>query len=188
MTSTASSSRVRVYMACSLDGFIAGPDHDVSWLEEDLSAPGDLEPDPAAVEFDDFMAEVGAMLMGRSTYEVVVGFNEWPYDQTPVLVATRRPLEPVVPTVRRVEGDIVELVAQAKAAAGPGDVYLDGGDLIRQALDADLVDELIVTRVPVLLGAGTRLYEGVASRKRFQFVAHRPMRGGMLQVTLRAVR
>ena len=63
-----SSSRVRVYMGCSFDGFIAGPDHDISWLDESYSAAGDLQPDSDVLTFERFMSEVGAMLMGRRMF------------------------------------------------------------------------------------------------------------------------
>ena len=83
-------SRVRVYLGCSFDGFIAGPNDDLSFLH--APAP-EGSPDPAdsdALGFEDFMAQVGAMLMGRKTYEIVAAMGVWPYGVTPVLVATHR--------------------------------------------------------------------------------------------------
>ena len=178
--------RVRVYMACSLDGFIAGPDHDISWLHQDHSAPGDLAKDPAALEFDEFMSQVGAMLMGRSTYEVVAPMaaeGPWIYGELPILVATRRPLSPVAKTISATQGPIEELIDQAKALAGDKDVYLDGGDVVRQAIDANLVDELTITFVPILLGKGARLFDGLLKRTALQFSAHHAFGGGLLQVS-----
>ena len=170
--------RVRVFIACSLDGFIAGPDDDLSWLptgagEDDFG-------------YSDFMAGVGALLMGRGTYDVVEAFEGgWPYGERPVVVAIHRPLTPKVPTVRAGTGTIAELVAMARAAAGERDVYVDGGDLIRQALDAGLVDDMIVTIVPVVLGAGHPLFAGVTRRHALQLVSHRAAREGLVQLTLR---
>lgn len=147
------SGRVRVFIASSLDGFIAGPNDDLSWLP----APEGDDHGYAA-----FMAEVGALLMGRRTHDVVAGFaGEWPYGDKPVLVATRRALAAKSPTVRAVTGTIAGMVAEALETAGGRDVYLDGGDLIRQALDAGLIDELIVSVIPVVLGAGIPLFAGV---------------------------
>lgn len=77
------------------------------------------------------------MLMGRRTYDVASGFEgEWPYGETPVLVATTRPLSPVHKSVSAMSGTLEELVARARELAGARDVYLDGGVLIRLALDA----------------------------------------------------
>ena len=168
-------------MACSMDGFIAGPDDDLAWLSEGAPAPTDPTD---ALGFDAFMAQVGAMLMGRRTYEVVAAMGAWPYGDTPVLVPTHRPLDPVVPTVRAIEGDIRELVAQATEAAGDNDVYLDGGTLIRQALNEGLVDELCMTLVPILLGDGIRLFDGLNGRTRLAFTEHHSL-GGMVQLTVR---
>lgn len=180
-------SRVRVYIACSLDGFIAGEGDDLSWLASSESASDRrTESDPGAVSFEDYMRDVGALLMGRRTYDVVAGFGgAWPYGERPVLVATRRPLEPIHPWVRPIEGEIAHMVAAARAAAGARDVYIDGGDLIRQALDADLVDHLIVTMVPVVLGRGHPLFAGVAKRHSMELLGHHRFEGGMVQLHFR---
>jgi dihydrofolate reductase len=170
-------------MACSLDGFIAGKDDDLSWLEPDEGAKG--QSDEGAVDFQGFMSEVGALLMGRRTYDVVMGFpGEWPYGDTPVLVATSRSLEGAAPTVRAVSGTTEELIVAARDAAGDKDVYLDGGALIRAALDAGLIDELIMTIVPTVLGDGIPLFTGTKQRHRFEFTGHHSL-DGMVQLHAR---
>lgn len=180
-------SRVRVYMACSLDGSIAGPGDDLSFLQDPAYVPGEDAEPTGALQFDAFMAQVGAMLMGRRTHDVVAAMGVWPYGDVPVLVATRRPLEPAADTVSAVRGDIHALITEAKAAAGDLDVYLDGGNLIRQALDAGLVDELCVTLVPILLAqGGIRLFDGLIETTRLEIVEHHRM-GGMLQLTARVL-
>ncbi|MFT5142692.1 MAG: dihydrofolate reductase [Rhodothermales bacterium] len=194
------SGRVRVYLACSLDGFIAGVDDNLLWLpgaepdtphESDAPDPppdadsGDL-PDDCVVTYDDFMADVGALLMGRRTLDVVLGFGvRWPYGETPVLVATHRRFAPPVDSVRAVQGDIADLVGLALEAAEGKDVYLDGGNLIRQALDAGLVDEMIVAIAPVLLGDGLPLFAGLANRQDFEFVWVGRLGMGMVQYCVR---
>ncbi|HSM36217.1 MAG TPA: hypothetical protein VK837_07470, partial [Longimicrobiales bacterium] len=132
--------RVRVYIASSLDGFIAGPDHDLSWLTGPEAANPGGETDPGALTFEAFFADVGALLIGRGTFDVVREMAWWGYGDRPVLVATHRDLgDGVRDTVRAVSGSIEELVAQAKEAAGEKDVYIDGGGLIRQAAAAGLI-------------------------------------------------
>ena len=170
MTPTA---RCRVFIASSLDGFIAGPDDELDWLEFD----GEIDD-----TFSPFFEQVGALLMGRRTYDVVSGFDEWPYGKTPVLVATTRPLPDTQPSVRAVTGSIVEMVAEAKRVADGRDVYLDGGELIRSALDVDLIDELTVTMVPIVLGAGRSLFAGVGNRHDLELVSHRPIGAGLVQL------
>jgi len=103
-------------------------------------------------------------------------------------VATHRPLVPLAPTVRAVSGDIDALVATARAAAGARDVYLDGADLVRQALDARLVDAMTITFVPVLLGAGVRLFEGLLARHALTFRSHHRLGRDLVQLTVDVTR
>ena len=174
-------SRVRVFIACSLDGFIAGPDDDLSWLP---GAEGNDDEDGIEDSgYGGFIRQVGALLMGRRTHDVVASFDgRWPYGERPVLVATHRPLESKSDTVRAVSGDIGSLVSQAKEAAGDADVYLDGGGMIRQGLDAGLVDELTVTVVPIVLGRGVPLFAGSARRHELRLVEHRALSDDMMQL------
>ena len=183
--------RVRVYLASSLDGFIAGPDDDLSWLEgpngpNTSSTPG-MPADMGGLAYEDFIADVGSLLMGRRTYDVVRGFDvPWPYGDRPVLVATHRPLDPDPPTtVRAVQGSIRDMIASAKEAAGDADVYLDGGVLIRAAAEEDLIDDLTLTFAPIALGAGHPLFAGMSRRYPLDILSFHPFTGGMLQVRAR---
>ena len=167
----------RVFVASSLDGFIAGPDDELDWLERD----GDIED-----TFTPFFEQIGALLMGRRTYDVVMGFDvPWPYGDTPVLVATTRPLPDTNPMVRPVTGDVADMVAEATRVAGDRDVYLDGGELIRNALEAGVVDEMIVTMIPVVLGAGRALFAGVGNRHELELLRHREIGGGFVELVYR---
>jgi dihydrofolate reductase len=169
--------RVRVFLASSLDGFIAGPGDDLSWL------PAGGEPGPGALTLEALLADVGAMLMGRRTYDVVAGFDgPWMYGEVPILVPTHRPLEAARPTVRAGEGSIDALLDQALAVAGERDVYLDGGQLVQQALAADRVDELVLTMVPIVLGGGVPLFDRLAEPRRFRFGPPATY-GSMVQLT-----
>ena len=172
--------KIQVYCAVSLDGFIAGPDDDLSWLGD----PGqDQAGEPGTVDFASFMQQTGAMLMGRRTFDVVMGFGgAWPYGSTPVLVATSRALGEAPASVSARIGDIRDLCRQAERLAGNGNVYVDGGSLISQALDADRVDEMILTVVPVLLGNGVPIYRG-EQRHRFES-RYLGKIGSMMQVRL----
>ena len=129
------------------------------------------------------------LIMGRRTYDVVKGFGgEWPYGDRPVLVVTRRPLESDLPQARAIQGDIGDIVASAQEAAGDKDVYLDGGQLIRQAMDAELVDDLILSVAPIVLGEGHALFAGVGARHKLEFTATHTMANGMLQIHARPIR
>lgn len=149
---------IRVFIATSLDGFIAGEDDDLSWLPVPTEGGEDYG-------FGEHMAATAAILMGRGTYDVASTLEgAWPYGDTPVYVATTRPLEGAPPTVRAVSGDAVDLVAAVQAEVGDGGIYVDGGKVIRQLLDAGLIDELTITVIPVILGKGAPLFAGSAFR------------------------
>lgn len=182
-----SSPRVRVYLGCSLDGCIAGPEHDLSFLMEHPPEPD--EPTGDGLGFEAFISEIGAMLMGRRTYQVVLDHGAWPYGELPVLVATNRDLPPAPQggDARAVRGPIEQLIAEAKVVAGDKDVYLDGGDLVRQGLEAGLVDELCLTFLPLVLGRGIRLWDGLRSRTDLEFEPPRRLGRRMVQITARVV-
>eukprot|EP00658_Telonema_sp_P-2_P014251 TRINITY_DN15413_c0_g1_i2.p1 TRINITY_DN15413_c0_g1~~TRINITY_DN15413_c0_g1_i2.p1 ORF type:complete len:186 (-),score=45.66 TRINITY_DN15413_c0_g1_i2:423-980(-) len=143
-----------VYIATSLDGYIARENHDLDWLPQ---------PDGADdFGYGDFMASVQAIIMGRRTMEAVVGFDcDWPYDK-PVTVMSSSlehipdKLEGKQVTVR--SGGLSELLQEMRQQSGVTRVYVDGGTLIRSLLEQDLVDEMVLTTVPVLIGGGVRLF------------------------------
>lgn len=175
-------SALRAFFAQSLDGFLAGDDDDLSWLPQPSDATGDAG-------FGAFLEQVGALLMGRRTYDVVRGFDgPWPYGERPIVVATTRPLPPGPPGVCARAASIAELVTEAKERAAGRDVYLDGGALLRQALDAKLLDELTVTVVPAVLGRGIPAFAGALARHPLELLRSQALHSGMMQLTYRPIR
>jgi len=166
-------SGVRVFIATSRDGFIAGPDDDLSWL-----------PDGHGGEdygYEAFMADTSAIVMGRRTHDVVQGFGiDWPYGDTPVFVVTSRPLETDEPSVQAVSGTPAEILARVREVTDGG-VYVDGGEIIRQFLDADLIDEATITVIPVDIGEGVPLFATDAQRQRLREGEHRVFPSGVEQ-------
>lgn len=146
------------HTATTLDGFLADPDDSLDWLlRQEQGAEGEGE-------FADFMAGVGAILMGSTTYEWVVrhldeaGGGAWPYS-VPSWVMTSRALEPLAGAdVRFASGDVREVHAAMREAAGDRALWVvGGGDLAGQLADAGLLDEVVVSVAPVVLGAGRPL-------------------------------
>ena len=147
-------SRVVVQAAMSLDGFIAGPEHDMDWVFEYTT------PD----EFPDIVAATGAMLSGRRSYDVGQRDAGKPSGEAyggawdgPVFVLTHEPPAPDA-AATFLSGDIEAAVAIARRAAGTKDLVIIGADVARQCLQHGLVDEILLLLLPVLLGDGTRLY------------------------------
>jgi len=154
-------SLTQYYTATTLDGFIADPNDSLEWLftrDQDREGP---------LNYGAFIAEVGALAMGSTTYEWVFEHEfagkdpsewKWPYD-VPCWVFTHRDL-PVVPgaQVEFTSADVATVHAQMVAAAGGRNVWIvGGGDLVGQFADAGLLDEVIVYVAPVTLGAGKPL-------------------------------
>lgn len=139
-----------VFIATSLDGFIARPDGRLDWLPE----PDEAEDYGYAA----FMASVDVLVMGRTTFDVVRSFGSWPYGGTRVVVLTRRPLPDDLPPTASGSSLEPEPLLRQLGADGIQRVYVDGGRTIQRFLRAGLIGELIVTRVPVLLGEGIPLF------------------------------
>ncbi|WP_432487757.1 dihydrofolate reductase family protein [Kineococcus sp. SYSU DK018] len=138
-----------VFIATSLDGFIARPDGDLRWLTErgeDIGETG----------YDEFIAGVDHLVVGRGTYEKTLSFDEWPYGGRQVLVLSSRLEAEADPRVQVVP-DLDALVA-ALTDSGARRVYVDGGRTVTSMLAAGLVHELTITTAPVLLGEGLPLF------------------------------
>ena len=139
------------YVAASADGYIADRDNRLEWL---LS----FGFEQFQAHYDAFMTGVGALVMGSATYEFILGQDEpeWPYTGLPVWVVTHRQLPSVEgPDLRFVQGTVDELHPRIASSAGERDVWLvGGGNLAAQFADAGLLDRLLITYMPVMLGAG----------------------------------
>jgi dihydrofolate reductase len=154
-------SLTQYYTATTLDGFIADADNSLDWLFTREQDRGGL------LNYADFIAGVGALAMGSTTYEWILDHEfadkdpadcKWPYD-IPCWVFTHRELQ-VVPNARveLTSGDVAAVHADMLAAAGGRNVWVvGGGDLAGQFADAGLLDEIIVYVAPVTLGAGAPL-------------------------------
>jgi dihydrofolate reductase len=167
--------RASVFVGTSLDGFLARPDGSFDFL-----SPGGVEPEPHG--FDEFLATVDALVMGRNTFDVVLPFPTWPYGQKPVFVLTSRPLPsaPEGAIVERMSGTPSEVLSQL-ASRGFHHVYVDGGATIQAFLRAGLIQRLVVSRVPVLIGAGIALFGAVDADIPLRLIATRQFPSGLVQ-------
>ncbi|MFD0690132.1 dihydrofolate reductase family protein [Actinomadura fibrosa] len=138
-----------VFIATSLDGYIARADGDIEWLTSRGEKAGDTG-------YDDFAAGVDTLVIGRGTYEKVLTFGEWPYEGKRVAVLSTRLPEDADPRVT-VHRDLGALMRDL-TGHGARRVYVDGGQVIQAFLRAGLLDDLTITTVPVLLGGGLPLF------------------------------
>lgn len=142
---------IRLYIAVSVDGFIAPPDGTSAWLADyDANLYG----------YADFIAGIETVVMGRASYEEALGLGDWPWPgRRCVVLTSRRIAPPPGAEVETASGDVEELAAKLRRES-PGDVWLLGGArAARPFLAAGLVDRLELFQIPVLLGDGIRLFE-----------------------------
>jgi dihydrofolate reductase len=165
--------KASTFVGVSLDGFIARLNGSFDFLPE-----GGGEPHG----YDEFMASVDALVIGRNTYEIVLAFDAWPYGAKPVFVLSTRPIEPAPAgaIVEQMSGTPVD-VTQQLSQRGIRHAYVDGGITIQRFLQAGLIQRLTITRVPVLIGTGIPLFGVVPHDIRLRHVATRDYASGLVK-------
>jgi len=165
--------KTSVFVGISLDGFIARQNGALDFLEAGGGAPHGYE---------EFIASVDALVIGRYTFDTVLGFGGWAYGTKPVFVLSSRPLPPtpVGAVVQRMAGEPAAIVAELEAR-GIGHVYVDGGVTIQRFLRAGLIQRLIITRLPVLIGSGIPLFGSLPRDIPLRHIATRQYQGGLVQ-------
>ena len=164
---------VSVFVGTSVDGFIARPNGDLDFLP-----PGGGEPHG----YNEFIATVDAIVIGRKTFETVLAMEGWPYGDKRVVVLSSRPLDlsGADGIVEQMAGSPAE-IASRLAASGAHHLYVDGGVTIQGFLRAGLIQRLIITRVPVLIGEGVPLFGTLSRDIRLRHIATRHYPSGLVQ-------
>ena len=165
---------VSVFVGASLDGFIARPNDDLDFLP-----PGGGEPHG----YNEFIASIDAIVIGRKTFEKVLTFDTWPYGDKRVVVLSSRPVDLSAAgkgVVEQMAGPPAEIVSKL-AASGAHNLYVDGGITIQGFLRAGLVERLIITRVPVLIGDGIPLFGALTRDLRLRHVATQHYPSGLVK-------
>src|SRR3954462_9585414 len=161
-----------VFIATSLDGYIARPNGSLDWLEpfhgEDHG-------------YLDFFNGMDALVIGRGTYDTVLSFPEWPYGDKRVIVCTSRPANPV--KGEELWAGTPRALAERLATEGVGRVYLDGGALIRGFLEDGVpIDELTLNLIPVILGSGIPLFAPGLPELRVRLAGSKAFPSGLVQL------
>jgi dihydrofolate reductase len=163
--------RFSVFIATSLDGYIARANGDIDWLQI-------VHPLDESHGYDAFFASCDTLVVGRGTYDTALGFADYPYAAKRVIVMTHRPA-----TSRHgeefVAGRATDIAARVDDARR---VYVDGGDVIRQFFAAQLITDVTISIVPIVLGAGIRLFDRGEGEHRLQLLEHRAWQSGLVQL------
>ena len=170
--------KVSVYIATSLDGFIARENGDLDWL------PGsDGKSDDEDYGFHEFMDSVDVLVMGRKSYEMVLSFGKWPYGSKRVVVLSSKLI--------RIPDDLAETVESRSCAPAElvkdliktvaKHLYIDGGKTIQGFLNAGLIQEIIITRIPTLIGSGIPLFGPLNKDRKLGHIETRSFANGFVQ-------
>ncbi len=163
-----------VFVGVSVDGFMARPNGDIDWLPA-----GGGEPHG----YDEFMASVDAIVLGRKSFEKVLTLGPWVYGDKRVVVLSTRPVDlsaAIGGVVEQMSGPPADIVSRL-AASGAHHLYIDGGITIQSFLRAGLIQRLVITRVPVLIGEGIPLFGALPRDTRLRHVATRHYPSGLVQ-------
>lgn len=173
-----------VFVGMSLDGCLARADGSIDWLE----AMNARVPSGEDLGFGEFMQSVDAIVMGRATFQTVMQFPDWPYGEKPVIVLSRTwsRLPDAAPATASLSGEAPRALVERLSAQGMRRIYVDGGATVQSFLADGLIREMTITTLPILIGAGRRLFgatqfdvllEHVSTRVQCGFVQtvwHRP--------------
>jgi len=154
--------KISVYIATTVDGFIARLNGELDWLP---GSDGATDPELGDEDFgfNDFMNSIDTLVMGRNTYELVISSGQWPYGDTKVIVLSSKlkELADFVPDTVYLKNSSPDEIYNELKKSGSHHLYIDGGKTIQAFLRAGLINEITITKVPVLIGDGIPLFSGL---------------------------
>ena len=162
-------------MGVSLDGYVAGEGGSLEWLKIVETDP------PEDTGYAALMADVDALVIGRNTYDAVIGFKPYPYSGKRVIVLTTRLAE--AQHGESFYNGSLEPLLETLALEGVERIYLDGGNAVRQGLEAGVVNDLTISTLPIILGSGIKLFERGMPRSRWTLTSSRSFGSGLVQAT-----
>ncbi|MBX2822687.1 MAG: dihydrofolate reductase family protein [Rhodothermaceae bacterium] len=169
-----------MYLAMSLDGFIARPDGDIEWLHRPEYSVNNLQ----GLSYDEFISTVDALVMGRHTFEKVLSFGVWPYEGTTVVVLSNSGIaipEHLEGKARVLSGKPEDIVAQL-GEEGKAHLYIDGGATVQHFLKAGKINEMTITCIPILLGDGISLFGSIGAEVPLRLIESTSSENGFVQV------
>jgi dihydrofolate reductase len=174
-----------VFIATSLDGYIARPNGKLDWLENAA-----IKDDHEDYGYQQFMAGVNSVVMGRRTFERIARYSEWPYKGKQVIVLSRSLKLPPADFADKIDvfSRPVELLAVELQHHGVRKVYVDGGSTIQSFLSAGLIDDVILTQIPVLIGRGIKLFGELPEDVKLKLIQSQSFPSGFVQNHYRVLR
>ncbi|WP_417795772.1 dihydrofolate reductase family protein [Terasakiella pusilla] len=163
-----------IFIATSLDGFIARTDHQLDWL---IKQPSEAEDHG----YEAFISNMDGLIMGRGSFETLLSFNEWPYKKPTIVMSKSltpdqipKKLRGKVTLTRQKPEELMEDLAWSKA-------YIDGGKVIQSFINAGLIEDMIITTVPILIGDGISLFGSIERDIDLKLISSNAFKSGMVQ-------
>jgi len=167
--------KTTVYIGTSLDGFIARNDGDIDWLTRFAN-------DEAILAYNEFMSGIDAIVIGRGTFEKVLTFPSWPYEKKAFVLSTSIKQ---VPDILREKITVLSMkpkeLLNYLSGNGFSSIYVDGGKVIQAFLKEDLIDNLIISKVPVLIGSGIPLFDYLDTDLQFGHIQTQVSSNGLVR-------
>ena len=174
--------KTTVYIGTSLDGFIARKDGDIDWLTQFAN-------DEAIHAYEEFISRIDAIVIGRGTFEKILTFPSWPYEQKAFLLSNS------IKQIPDILGEKITLLSMKPkellnylSGNGFTSIYVDGGRVIQEFLKEDLIDELVISKVPVLIGTGIPLFDYLDTDLKFKHIQTQVSSNGLVRSYYERVR
>lgn len=178
-TKTTNRPKVSIYIATSIDGYIARKDNSLDWLEYGHQGDEDYG-------FKEFMNSIDALILGRNTYEVVSAFEEWPYSGKRVIVLSNT-LKEVRKEAELFCGQLTDLVSMLHSESIKH-VWVDGGITVSKFLDAGLVDDITISVIAMILGSGIPLFSTMSREHKCHLISTQSYPSGLVQLKYEVVK
>lgn len=173
--------KVKLYIAASIDGYIARPDGDLEWLT------GFPNPSKTDYGYQDFLASVDTVIMGNRTYHDILCMDMlWPYKDKETYVVTHHSQE-TKENIRFISENVVETISELRKKDGKDIWLVGGGQLVSLLLREDLIDEMQITYIPIILGDGIPLFPGSTKEVHWNLLESKAFDNGLLQVKYQRV-
>jgi dihydrofolate reductase len=168
-----------VFVATSLDGFIARDDDSLDWLDD----ANKKIPKGEDCGFKEFFSSIDFLVLGRVTFEKVLTFSKWPYGEKKVIVLSSKPIQIPIELQKTVYNSALNPhdLVQELSARGAKKIYIDGAKTIQRFLSANLIDEITITIIPILLGKGKSLFAEIQKEIKLELISSKSFDFGFVQ-------
>ena len=169
--------KVSVFIATSLDGYIAKPDGDIDWLMDKR-----YELEGEGFGYQELYDACDLLVMGRNSFEKVAGFDEWPYPDKRIVVLSRssKSLSKEIDSVELFCGSVSELI-EMLTLQNSNHIYIDGGKVVQSFIKEGVVTDMTITTIPILLGEGIKLFGALSEEKHLKLISAKGYENGFVQ-------